>query len=242
MRCDLKNTRINELIDSIKSAASKEEFLAAATGATQNLGFSWFGYLQDIRVPGSLISSYPGAWVSKYLNNNYVEIDPIVSKSRRSLSPFSWTYKELFHEFSSPQRRFVQDAARHGIQTGVTVPLPAGLDRISVWTFSGTEYANDCAHKMDELLATCQLVAFYFHAYFNDIPQRKLSANGAALLTPREKECLAWVSCGKTMADISEIIGITERTVSFHLSSARARLNSDTLAQAVAQAIRQGEI
>ncbi|WP_376767374.1 helix-turn-helix domain-containing protein [Paludibacterium denitrificans] len=39
-------------------------------------------------------------------------------------------------------------------------------------------------------------------------------------LTPREKECLSWVSAGKTSWEIARILNVAEATVIFHISNA----------------------
>ncbi len=58
-------------------------------------------------------------------------------------------------------------------------------------------------------------------------------------LAPRELESLHWCSRGKTNWEIGQILGISERTVEHHISSAARKLQCSTRAQAVAQAIRE---
>ncbi|WP_346658860.1 helix-turn-helix domain-containing protein [Bradyrhizobium sp. CW1] len=52
-------------------------------------------------------------------------------------------------------------------------------------------------------------------------------------MSPRELECLEWSSRGNSAGDIGIILGITERTVCFHLNNARAKLGVGSLRQAV---------
>lgn len=59
-------------------------------------------------------------------------------------------------------------------------------------------------------------------------------------LTQRERQCLAWVSDGKTMQDIAQLLGVSSRGVKFHLDNARRNLAALTLPHAVALAFRQG--
>jgi len=40
-------------------------------------------------------------------------------------------------------------------------------------------------------------------------------------LTARELECMHWAAMGKTSWEIGSIIGLTERTINFHLARAR---------------------
>lgn len=59
-------------------------------------------------------------------------------------------------------------------------------------------------------------------------------------LSGRELQCLDWVSRGKTSWEIGVILGLSERTVNFHLINASRKLNVYGRQAAVAQAIRLG--
>jgi DNA-binding response OmpR family regulator len=55
-------------------------------------------------------------------------------------------------------------------------------------------------------------------------------------LNDREVETLTWAARGKTSAEIAEILGITKRTVDFHVDNARAKLGAATRTAAVIKA------
>jgi DNA-binding response OmpR family regulator len=57
-----------------------------------------------------------------------------------------------------------------------------------------------------------------------------------AMLNDREIEALTWVARGKTSAQIADIIGVSKRTVDFHLDNARIKLNATTRTQAAIKA------
>ena len=61
-------------------------------------------------------------------------------------------------------------------------------------------------------------------------------------LTPREIECLAWASNGKSEWEISQILGISEHTSEKHMINARKKMGALTRTHAVAEAIRLGLI
>jgi DNA-binding CsgD family transcriptional regulator len=61
---------------------------------------------------------------------------------------------------------------------------------------------------------------------------------GSVTLTPREKEVLTWVSKGKGGWEVGEIVGISERTVKFHLQNIYKKLGVINRAQAVTRAIQ----
>ena len=60
-------------------------------------------------------------------------------------------------------------------------------------------------------------------------------------LSSREIECLQWLAVGKTISEAACILGISERTLRFHVTNARERLGVSTTMQAVvAAALRYG--
>ncbi|MEI7569139.1 MAG: helix-turn-helix domain-containing protein [Alcaligenaceae bacterium] len=58
-------------------------------------------------------------------------------------------------------------------------------------------------------------------------------------LSERELECLEWVSFGKTSWETALILGVSERTINFHLINACRKLNVYGRQAAVALALRQ---
>ncbi|MGP0060989.1 MAG: response regulator transcription factor [Beijerinckiaceae bacterium] len=55
-------------------------------------------------------------------------------------------------------------------------------------------------------------------------------------LSHREAETLTWASRGKTSAEIAQILGLTKRTVDFHIDNARSKFGVATRIQAVLKA------
>lgn len=70
------------------------------------------------------------------------------------------------------------------------------------------------------------------HLKLLDLPH----SNPQRALTKRQKEVLEWVSDGKTIQDISMLMGRTTATVEKHLRLARESLGVETTAQAVLKA------
>ncbi|WBO23156.1 helix-turn-helix transcriptional regulator [Sphingomonas abietis] len=60
------------------------------------------------------------------------------------------------------------------------------------------------------------------------------------LLSSRERECLFWAMSGKTAWETSVILGISRRTVEFHLANAVKKLGAVNKHQAALMALNQG--
>jgi len=57
-----------------------------------------------------------------------------------------------------------------------------------------------------------------------------------AMLNDREIEALTWVARGRTSAEIADLIGLSKRTVDFHLDNARIKLGAATRTEAAIKA------
>jgi len=77
----------------------------------------------------------------------------------------------------------------------------------------------------------------YFHQHMLRIFGR--GNEKAIIVSAREIDCLKWMAAGKTAWEVSTILGISERTVRFHLNAAREKLKCTTTTQAVAKAVSQ---
>ncbi len=82
-----------------------------------------------------------------------------------------------------------------------------------------------------------QILGNYFHQHIMRIYGHDASKD--MLITARELDCLKWMAAGKTAWEASVILGISERTVRFHLNAAREKLDCLTTTQAVAKAVSQ---
>ena len=57
-------------------------------------------------------------------------------------------------------------------------------------------------------------------------------------LSPRELECLTWVSLGKSSTDIGAILDLSSRTVDAYLEKACSKLSVRTRIEAVVAAVQ----
>jgi DNA-binding CsgD family transcriptional regulator len=85
------------------------------------------------------------------------------------------------------------------------------------------------------ILRECRILANYFHGHV--LRMNGQDAQQQLLISAKELDCLKWTAAGKTALEASIILGISERTVRFHLNAAREKLDCVTTTQAVAKAI-----
>lgn len=73
-------------------------------------------------------------------------------------------------------------------------------------------------------------------------PSHSHTLNNACHLSPRELTVLLWMKEGKTNWEIAQILGLSERTVRFHVGGIFEKLDVTSRTQAVARALGTGLI
>jgi DNA-binding CsgD family transcriptional regulator len=120
-----------------------------------------------------------------------------------------------------------------GASVQITLPLNK---RRGETAFFGITSAIKAEH-VETTLRECRILANYFHGHM--LRMHGYDAEQEILVSARELDCLKWTAAGKTALEASIILGISERTVRFHLNAAREKLGCVTTTQAVAKAIAQ---
>jgi len=232
---NLAEMAFQELVNGVHSSAGAEDFGRVGQRVAERMGFRYFAYLGFGESGPVLISSYPKRWSEHYFAEGYQDVDPVVAFARSGRSTLHWT-REMAEPFPlRAQKRLFDDADEFGIRHGVSVAIPGGFDRFAAFTFAVDEISEAHNRLVTEATDIVQLIGQTFHAHAD----AKLSSGVKNIpLTQRERECLAWAARGKSMDATAVLMGISPRSVKFHLDNARAGLGANTLPQAVAIALR----
>lgn len=117
----------------------------------------------------------------------------------------------------------------------LVLPLAPRSKEIAFFKLTAAEPLSDWRMQRLELIRECRVLANYFHNHVLRI--NGYDSEQELLVSARELDCLKWTAAGKTAWEASVILGISERTVRFHLNAAREKLKCTTTTQAVAKAI-----
>lgn len=205
------------------------------------LGFDHFIYalrmptrLSDARL--IMIDGYPASWVAHYFAQSYYDVDPVMSYCADNVLPIEWHKLDL--QTGSASARMMEDAARFGLKSGVTMPLHGPNGELGILSF-GVDRADDAARALTrQALPYVQLVAAHVHDAIkrlhglDDVLERPR-------LSKRELECLRWVGDGKSSWEISQILNLSERTVNFHINNATTKLGATSRQHAATKAVLQ---
>ncbi|MCL3883029.1 autoinducer binding domain-containing protein [Marivita sp. GX14005] len=178
-------------------------------------------------------TTYPDAWVTHYLLNNYAGIDPILERALSEGDSFGW--HEL--EPSANTRMMFKAAARFGIgASGYSFVYEDRRGRRGVFSLnSGMEQAAWIRY-ITPLVDQFETMLPILHS--KAVSEATSETSGAPVLTRREYECLRLSSEGKSYSEIAIILSLSDHTVRSYLKLARIKLDCVSLAQAVAKAVR----
>lgn len=119
-------------------------------------------------------------------------------------------------------------------KTKVAIPFVADGRGLSIGTASMASFELQQS-SLDQI----QFLAQLYCALRNDPgPRLDEACQEVVRLNPKQFDCLRWAAAGKGYEDIGDIMGISERTVRYHLDNARERYGFATITQTIVQAAK----
>lgn len=227
--------RLNALL----KIGSEYELFEQIRIAAQEMGFEYCAYGVQMPLPISrpavaMFNNYPSEWQKRYAERGYLDVDPTVAHGRRNTLPIVWS-DELFR---SAQEMW-EEARAHGLHAGWAQSSRDISGAIGMLTLA----------RSDEQLSKGELAQYdnrmawltqYTHVAMCRLLLPKYVPEIGVIMTDREKEVLCWTAEGKTANEIGQILGVSERTVNFHINNIVAKLGASNKTQAAVKAAMLG--
>ena len=181
-----------------------------------------------------LASKLPPDWLDLYIANGYVDHDPSLRHGKRVVHPYDWKDAPFDSAHEPRMLEVVQRARDFGIENGFVVPIPGPAGNVgNVWMGGHNIEIPDC-HK-----PSLHLMALYAFAQVQRLTGK---VRQTGMLSNREREILTWIAAGRSVAEISELLGLSGRTIEWHVQRSIEKLGARTRTNAVAIALREGII
>ncbi len=183
--------------------------------------------------------TYSREWAHRYIERDYISIDPVVLGARRRSHPMDW--KTL--DWSSPQaREMMRDSMAHGLgNQGFSIPIWGPQGEFALFAVNDstddTSWAAFIAANTKSLL----IVSHLLHQQAMRIANKEMDPPSADL-SPREREALMLLSLGHSRAAVANDLQISENTLRAYIDSARHKLGALNVTHAVALALAKGII
>lgn len=190
----------------------------------------------DARIVHAVNVSYPDEWVRLYMEKNLAPVDAVVQEHFSSFRPFCWN--EIYSRrqqsdtiLSATRDMRISDGYTHGVQAAI------GASAGSLFSFCNAKMPHE-----ERISCILEYVIPHLHQAFMRVLNMSGPSHTSIVLSEREKEVLEWLKCGKSSWDISVILGISERTVNFHIYNMMNKLGATNRTQIVSIAVHLGLI
>jgi LuxR family transcriptional regulator, quorum-sensing system regulator SolR len=181
-----------------------------------------------------MFNNYPTEWQGQYVKENYLAVDPTVLHALRSPLPVIWT-----DEFFSGARPFWEEARTHGLRYGWAQPVRDASGTLGMFTVARShEELSD--PEMQEKNFRLSWLTQIAHISMTRVLVKKMVPEASVRLSVRETSVIRWTAEGKTTSEISEIMGLSVRTVTFHIGNVVKKLNASNKTAAAVRAALLG--
>ncbi|MBU2531969.1 MAG: LuxR C-terminal-related transcriptional regulator [Alphaproteobacteria bacterium] len=249
-------------LSDIEACTTLQELRETMRRISENYGFASFNFI-DVGTPHVREPFYLGTcnelFVDTYAGNEFVKVDPCVSKVRRTNLPFVWADVMTNDHRRGPKsgtRRLMDAATDFGFSEGLVIPChfrdALGRNRSASSVFYWSDPVQRFQFLLREHRRDLHLLMIYFVQTCLEIRDREIQRQNndkrptplaqSIELTDRERDVLAWAAQGKTTAEIASILGLSGDTVDVHFRNNIRKLQASNRTQAVAKALVHGLI
>jgi DNA-binding CsgD family transcriptional regulator len=230
-----------------RSAKSMSELKSELSELLRVLAFDFYIFspchniMNDI---GKLVVSNLSAdHIEVYLNSKKTKINPILKYAAKRLTSFEWSDPDFINTLDVREHAFFSELDACGMAFGYTVPLHFTGVTVSAVSFISDKYEA----AIDVKQAVTLIASAFLEASIRINTTKTATTKGHGLdiagkLSPREQECLYWVSMGKTDSEIASILKLAEGTVHAHVEGAKRRMGVHTRIEAVLRAYFTNQI
>lgn len=213
--------------------------------ANQGYRYVILAIFQSHDTPTGLRDAYlhtnaPDAYLRKYDDEGYGEIDPIALHCMARSTPLKWS-SDTFSE--EQQLRLYAEKQRFGMHSGVAMPYHGPCGEFGILCFSGDQQSTTSIRESSAAPNLGELACFRDIAMevFSGFMRKAYAAKRDNVeITSRELECLKWCAAGKSSWDIAQLMNCTEATVNYHFANIRRKFGASSRRMAVIKAIQLG--
>ncbi len=234
------NARMEDILHNLEKADGLEGMQTCSVQIRDeldilHLAYHWVDSAGDQYGCGT----YSEAWQARYIEQNYLRVDPVVIGCYQRFHPVDW--KQLDWS-SKAARSFLKEAMEYGLgNQGFSVPIRGPNGQFALFTCNHSCSDDDWSEFIEEYRRTFVLIGHCFNEKALELePNRAPDANQA--LSPREVDAMTLLAMGYSRAQVADSLSISEHTLRVYIESARFKLGALNTTHAVARAMSRGLI
>ncbi|WP_380181553.1 transcriptional regulator SdiA [Kalamiella sp. sgz302252] len=180
-----------------------------------------------------IYTNYPERWAHRWQQENFAEIDPVIRYCQTPGTLLLWN-----DPIVKEGKKVFEAAREFGIRSGFSCSRLARNRVVAILSMASSKSFVKAALTPEKQLKL-QFLADRILEALQRISDRSLLVM-LMPLSQREKEILKWTAEGKTAAEISLILSISEHTVNFHQKNMQKKFNAPNKTQVASYAAAIG--
>ncbi|MBM1689096.1 helix-turn-helix transcriptional regulator [Sulfitobacter geojensis] len=235
-----KTPQLEFILESLEQADTLVGLQEATEALQQNLevdhiAYHWVDSAGDQYGCGT----YSVAWQQRYIDQNYLRIDPVVIGCFQRFHPVDW--KQL--DWSSKAvRAFQLEAIEYGLgNQGYSIPVRGPNGQFALFTINHSCDDDAWAIFTQKHRRELILIAHFLNEKALEFEPGRTPDVGQAL-SPREVDAMTLLAIGYNRAQVADSLSISEHTLRVYIESARFKLGALNTTHAVARALSRGLI
>jgi LuxR family transcriptional activator of bioluminescence operon len=225
-----------ELKNALSNSLTMKKALGAFSEYLNSFGcrdFAFTYYSGHIKTGRKVIFDYATpkllAWHNYYLGQDYADIDRTLEESSNIVLPLYWDVKEQFRNTKSRrEKRMRKESIEFGIDVGLSVPIHGpnyDFATLTLHQFKGKHCLEDYEYKQHEW----QIATLLFYSQAKKLLTSKNEIQPLSYpLTKREQQILVLTAKGWRVEQIAKELGITVRTINFHIQNANKKMGTNS--------------
>lgn len=236
------NNPLGDFLVSLDDADTVDTAWDRTVAFMHDLGASQIGIHADLeRTDPQLILTTPPWVADMYRAEVFPDCDPVLDYCRENVTPTFFGKEFECHDSNlpGPRRRYCESLAQVDVRSAIAVPVHSRSNGDwGTFRFATNLNNNDLTCFAADYGLTLILAGTMAFETIRALMKAEQTAE--VVLTPRERECLLWLSKGLRHEQIAHRLGLKPVTVEFHLANARNKLGARTREQALAIALKKG--
>ena len=210
---------------------------ADALGFSIISGVLMRGLLHDADVQITSLGNTPEGYLDVAKDLGEARRDPVMVRLMTQSAPV--VYDQQTYAAAGAGEIWEAQAA-YGYKSGIAVKLHLPGGKQFLLGVDRDEALPDPGAQLMQMVAGLQLLAAHAMTAADRLLGPNIDKNDLPKLTKRELDVLSWTSQGKTAWEVSVILGMSEKTVNFHLGNAMRKLGVTSKHQAVLKCVAAG--
>ncbi|MGL5214272.1 MAG: helix-turn-helix transcriptional regulator [Aeromonas hydrophila] len=235
-------TNLESVISYIENTTCNNDLMSIINKIAEQNGFDYYRlalfHPTSIRRPDvTIINSCPSEWIDAYTDKKMYEYDPIIKNAMEKTTPIYWRdiKKKCSSSKSYASFHVMVTAQKFGLVDGVTIPWHNSQGEIGLLSFIKD---RELDYKvLLEITSNIFMPSIYLLEKASVLNAKDADRSS---LTLRELEVCQWAAEGIPVSEIASILGITSRTVTFHLSQVVLKLGAASKNQAISWVVKKG--